>query len=162
MIPFLTRPLLAACYGIGAFFPVEAARAQETLVWTEKASEGFVSLTYGSLDASKQPVFLLSCFNEMGIAVLDIFGVIQGTRPGEKLTIELSSGSSHSIGGSAEIDKKTGTMFAEASDIEVKPILEVLKSPGPLTVKMAATTLTMPETGRGEAAERFGKNCTLD
>lgn len=162
MSPVLTCPLLAACLGIGAFFPVEMARAQETLVWTEKASEGFVSLTYGSLDASKQPVFLLSCFNEMGIAVLDIFGVIQGTRPGEKLTIEMAAGNSHSLEGSVEIDKKTATMFAEASDIEVKPILEVLKSSGPLTVKMAATTLTMAETGRAEAAERFGKNCILD
>jgi hypothetical protein len=136
--------------------------AQETLVWTDKASEGFVSLSYGSLDATKQPKFLLSCFNEMGIAVLDIFGVIQGTRPGEKLTIEFSAGRSLSLEGAVELDTKSGSMFAEASDIEVKPLLEVLKSPGPVTVKMAATTLTLTDTGRTEAAERFGKNCLLD
>jgi hypothetical protein len=52
-------------------------------------------------------------------------------------------------------------MFAEASDIEVKPLLELLKSPGPVTVKMAATSLNMADTGRAEAVERFGKNCKL-
>jgi hypothetical protein len=136
-------------------------RAEEKSVWTEKASEGFVSLTYGPLDASKQPVLLLSCFNEMGIAVLNIFSTIEATRPGEKLTIQLSAGGSHAIEGEAGIDAKAGSMFAEASDIEVRPVLAVLKSPGPLTVKMAATSLTLTDTGRAEAAERFSKNCTL-
>lgn len=157
-----TRPALAICFLIGTLSAIGIARAEEKSVWTEKASEGFISLTYGPLDTSKQPVFLLSCFNEMEIAVLDIFGVIEGTRPGQKLAIELSAGSSHKIEGEAGIDAKTGSMFAEASDIEVKPLLAVLKSPGPLTVKMAATSLTLPEVGRAEAAERFSKNCSLN
>jgi hypothetical protein len=107
-------------------------------------------------------VLLLSCFNEMGIAVVNIFSTIEATRPGEKLTIELSAaGGSHSVEGEAGIDAKAGSMFAEASDIEVKPVLAVLKSPGPLTVKMAATSLTLSDAGRAEAAERFSKNCTL-
>jgi hypothetical protein len=152
--------LLAACLLAGAL-SASGTRAQETLVWTDKASEGFVSLTYGPLDASQQPKFLLSCFNEMGIAVLEIFGVIQGTRPGEKLIIEFSGGSSLSLEGAVELDAKGGGMFAEASDIEVKPLLELLKSPGPVTVKMAATSLSMADTGRAEAIERFGKNCKL-
>ena len=152
---------LAACL-LAVAAPGTRLHAQETLVWTDKASEGFVSLSYGPLDPSKQPKFLLSCFNEMGIAVLDIFGVIQGTRPGEKLTIEFSGGSSLSLEGAVELDAKSGSMFVEASDIEVKPLLEVLRSPGPVTVKMAATTLSFSDTGRGEAADRFGKNCKLD
>jgi hypothetical protein len=153
---------LTICLLIGALAPIDSARAEEKSVWTDKASEGFVSLSYGPLDASRQPVLLLSCFNEMEIAVLDIFGVIEGTRPGEKLTIELSAGGSHAIEGESGIDAKTGSMFAEASDIAVKPVLAVLKSAGPLTVKMAATSLTLTDTGRAEAAERFGKNCNLD
>jgi hypothetical protein len=152
--------LLAACLLAGAL-SASGTRAQETLVWTDKASEGFVSLTYGPLDASQQPKFLLSCFNEMGIAVLEIFGVIQGTRPGEKLIIEFSGGTSLSLEGAVELDAKGGGMFAEASDIEVKPLLELLKSPGPVTVKLAATSLSMADTGRAEAVERFGKNCKL-
>ena len=157
-----SRLSLAACLLAAASSPGNPLQAQETLVWTDKASEGFVSLSYGPLDPRKQPKFLLSCFNEMGIAVLDMFGVIQGTRPGEKLTIEFSGASSLSLEGSVELDAKSGSMFAEASDIEVKPLLEVLKSPGPVTVKMAATTLSFSDTGRGEAADRFGKNCKLD
>jgi hypothetical protein len=93
--------------------------------------------------------------------VLNIFSTIEATRPGEKLTIQLSAGGSHAIEGEAGIDAKAGSMFAEASDIEVRPVLAVLKSPGPLTVKMAATSLTLTDTGRAEAAERFSKNCTL-
>jgi hypothetical protein len=153
---------LAICFLIGALSPIGFARAEEKSVWAEKASEGFISLTYGPLDANKQPVFLLSCFNEMEIAVLDIFGVVEGARPGEKLTIELSAASSHAIEGESGIDSKTGSMFAEASDIEVKPVLAVLKSPGPLTVKMAATSLTLSDAGRADAAERFSKNCSLE
>jgi hypothetical protein len=153
----LAAPLLVPVLSLGGL-----ARAEETLVWTDKASEGFVSLTYGPLDARQPPKFLLSCFNEMGIAVLEIFGVIQGTRPGEKLTIEFSGGSSLSLEGAVELDAKGGGMFAEASDIEVKPLLEVLKLSGPITVKMAATSLSLADTGRAEAAERFGNNCKLD
>ena len=156
------RLALTVCLLIGALAAIGAARAEEKSVWTEKASEGFISLTYGPLDPNKQPVFLLSCFNEMEIAVLDIFGVIEGTRPGQKLTIELSAGSTHKIEGEAGIDSKTGSMFAEASDIAVKPLLAMLKSPGPLTVKMAATSLALSEVGRAEAAERFSKNCSLE
>ena len=137
------------------------ARTEEKFVWTEKASEGFISLVYGPLDADKRPLLLLTCFNEMDVAVLNIFGVIQGTRPGDKLTIELSAGSSHPIDGQVELDPKTGVMFAEASGIEVGPLLDVLMTPGPLTVKMAATSLTLSDLGRSEAAEKFSKDCKL-
>ena len=60
-----------------------------------------------------------------------------------------------------ELDDKTGTMFAEASDVEIAPLLAVLKSSGPLTVKIAATTITLPEVGRAEAAEKFSKDCQI-
>ena len=108
-----------------------------------------------------RPLLLLTCFNEMDVAVLNIFGVIQGTRPGDKLTIELSAGSAHPIDGQVELDPKTGVMFAEASGIEVGPLLDVLKTPGPLTIKMAATSLTLSDLGRSEAAEKFSKDCKL-
>jgi hypothetical protein len=151
---FLLVPVLLPSGGL--------ARTEERFVWTEKASKGFISLIYGPLDASKQPLLLLSCFNEMDVAVLNVFGVIEGTRPGEKLTIEISAGSSHPIEAQAELDDKTGVMFAEASGIEVGPVLNVLMAPGPLTIKMAATSLTLSDAGRSDAAEKFGKDCELD
>ncbi len=138
------------------------ARSEETLVWTANTNGDLISLSYGSLDTSKPPVLLLSCFNEMSIGVLEVFGTIEGTRPGQKLSIDLSAGGAQSsIEGSVELDDKTGTMFAEASDIEIGPLLGVLKAKGPLTVKIAATTLTLPEVGRADAAETFSKDCKL-
>jgi hypothetical protein len=138
------------------------ARAQGTLVWTERMSEGFVSLSYGSLDASAQPILQLSCFNEMAITVLNIFGAIEGTRPGQKLTIELSAGGAKaSLEGEVSLDDKTGATFAEASGIEVKPVLEVLKAPGAVTVKTGETSQTLTDVGRAEAVEKFSKDCTL-
>ncbi|HEY6670571.1 MAG TPA: hypothetical protein VI075_06540 [Methyloceanibacter sp.] len=98
----------------------------------------------------------------MSIGVLEIFGTIEGTRPGQKLSIDLSAGGTQSsIDGAVELDDKTGTMFAEASDVEIPPLLGVLKSSGPLTVKIASTTFTLPEVGRGDAAEKFSKDCQI-
>jgi hypothetical protein len=138
------------------------ARTEESLVWTQTSSGSFVSLAYGTLDTSKHPVFLLTCFNGMDVASLDLFGVIEGSRPGQPLEIALSAGSAeHVIQGGTEIDDKTGSMFAEASDIEVGPVLDVLKAPGPLTIKMAFTTQTLSDQGRADAAEKFGEACQV-
>lgn len=157
------RLALAACLVAEALLLRSGPRAEETFAWTEKASEGFISLSYGSLDASQQPVFQLSCFNEMEIAVLNVFGAIEGVRPGQKLTIELAAGSAKaSLEGEASLDDKTGAIFAEASDIEVKPVLDVLRSPGPLTVKTAETSRTLSDVGRADAVEKFSKDCTLE
>ena len=156
------RVLLAASLVAGALLPWSLARSEETLVWTANANGDLISLTYGSLDTSKPPVFLLTCFNEMDVAVLEIFGTIEGTRPGQKLSIDLSAGSSQSsLAGAVELDDKTGMMFAEASELEIAPVLGVLKAPGPLTVKTASTTRELPEVGRVEAAEKFSKDCQV-
>ncbi len=154
--------LLAACVLAGALLGFSVARSEETLVWTANTNGDLISLSYGSLDSNKPPVLLLSCFNEMSIGVLEIFGTIEGSRPGQKLSIDLSAGGTQSsIEGSVELDDKSGTMFAEASDVEIAPLLGVLKASGPLTVKIAATTLTLPEVGRAEAAQTFSKDCQL-
>jgi hypothetical protein len=98
----------------------------------------------------------------MEIAVLTVFGAFEGAQPGQKLTIEVSSGNATaSLEGEASLDDKTGSIFAEASGIEVKPLLGVLKAPGPLTVKAADTTQTLSDTGRATAADTFSKDCKL-
>jgi len=154
--------LLAACVISAALLSLGVARSEETLVWRATTNGDLISLSYGSLDTNKPPVLLLSCFNEMSIGVLEIFGTIEGSRPGQKLNIDLSAGGTQSsIEGSVELDDATGTMFAEGSDVEIAPLLKVLKAAGPLTLKIAATTLTLPEVGRAEAAEAFSKDCQL-
>lgn len=158
----LAASLLAACLLLGALAPGSFARTEESLVWTGTTNGSLIALTYGPLDTSKPPVFLLTCFNEMDVAVLEIFGSIEGTQPGQKLTIELSAGSSQSLDGETSLDEKTGAIFAEASDIKLKPVLDVLKSPGPLTIKTASTTRTLPDAGRADAVETFSKDCQID
>jgi hypothetical protein len=154
------RLILTAGLVLGALCG-SPARAQATPVWTEKMSEGFVSLNYGSLE-SEQPILQLSCFNEMEIAVLNIFGEIEGARPGQKLTIELSAGGAKAaLDGEATLDDKSGTIFAEASGIEVKPVLAVLEAKGPIAVKTGESSQTLTDVGRAEAVERFSKDCTL-
>ena len=147
--------LLAALGGV--------ARAAESLIWTEKASDGFVSLSYGPVDPAKTPVFFLSCFDAMGIAVLDLRQEIEGAKAGDPLEIVLSAGEAKAeVKGEAMRDEASGTAFAEASDIAVKPVLEVLRQTGPVTVISGTTSASLSDNGRAQAVERFSKDCPLD
>jgi hypothetical protein len=155
------RLLLAVCLAASAL--PSAARAEESLVWLEKASEGFVSLAYGPLDPAKPPLFLLSCFNAMGIAVLDLHTEIESAKPGEAIAIELSAGEAKtSVEGEAAHDDASGMTFAEASDLTVKPVLEVLRQEGPVTVAVGQTTATLSDQGRADGVEKFSRDCELD
>jgi len=143
--------------------PQGAGHAQESQVWTEKADEGQASLAYGPLDPAKTPLFLLTCFNNMDVAVLEIFVVIEGTRPGQPLTIELSAGSAKlPLKGEVSVDDATSSMFAEANEVKVRPVLEVLRAPGPLTINLGLTNKTLSDQGRADAVEKFNQACKLD
>jgi hypothetical protein len=156
------RLLLAVCLA-AASLPASSSRAEESLVWVEKASEGFISLAYGPLDPAKVPLFLLSCFDAMGIAVLDIHAQIDGVKLGEALTIELAAGGAKAkLEGEAALDEANNTIFAEASDIAVKPVLEVLRQVGPVTVTAGKTTATLSDQGRADGVEKFSKDCKID
>lgn len=140
-----------------------ARTEEEPLLWTERSSDNLTSLAYGSLDPAKNPLFMLSCFNGMSIAVLDVRHDLKGTKPGEPLTIELSAGDAQSpVKGEAMLDEESGVTFAEATDIAVKPVLAVLRAAGPLTVKTGATSATLSDKGRAEAVAQFSKDCELD
>jgi hypothetical protein len=157
------RLFVAVCLAVGATAPVGSARAQETLVWVEKASEGFISLAYGPLDPAKVPLFLLSCFDAMGIAVLDVHTQIDGVKPGEALTIELAAGEAKAkLEGEAALDEANGMIFAEASDIAVKPVLEVLRQAGPATVTIGKTSATLSDQGRADGVSKFSQDCQID
>ena len=163
IIRISARSLLAALFLMGALSAGRLARAEDTLVWLDKSSESLVSLGYGPVDPAKNPLFLLSCFNAMSIAVLDVQKEIPGATPGEKLTIELSAGDAKaSIEGEAARDEASGVTFGEASDIAVKPVLEVLRAPGQVTVTMGKTSATLSDQGRGQAVAKFSQDCQLD
>jgi len=141
---------------------VSTARAEENLIWTAKASEGLISLSYAPLDPAKPPLFLLSCFDAMGIAVLDLHQEIAGAKSGDALTIALSAGDAKAeVKGEAASDD-AGMTFAEASDIAVKPVLEVLRQTGAVTVTAGEASASLSDKGRAQAVERFTKDCPLE
>jgi hypothetical protein len=99
----------------------------------------------------------------MDVAVLEIFAVIEGTRPGQPLTIELSAGSAKlPLKGEVSVDDATSSMFAEANEVKVRPVLEVLRAPGPLTINLGLTNKTLSDQGRADAVEKFDQACKLD
>lgn len=138
------------------------ALAEDTSVWLEKSSEGLVSLAYGPVDPAETPLFLLSCFNAMGIAVLDVHKEIPDAKPGAPLTIDLSAGATKALIEGEAAHDASGVTFGEASDIAVKPILEVLRAAGTLTITMGTTSATLSEQGREQAVAKFSQDCQLD
>jgi hypothetical protein len=137
--------------------------AEETSIWTEASNGGLTALSYGPLDPAKGPLFVLSCFSDLSIVVLDVHKEIPGAKPGDPLTIEVSSAKAEAPV-KAEVGKNdaTGTTFGEASDVDIKPVLEVLRDAGPLTVKMGEASLTLSDQGRAESLAKFVENCKLE
>lgn len=139
-----------------------AGLAQETLVWTQKASGGFVTLAYGPIDPNKTPLFMLSCINGAGIAVLDVSAGAADAKPGTDMTIDLTN-ADLTAPVEAEVihDEASGTALVEASDIDVKPILDVLKAAGPVTMKVGEAIAELSDRDRAQAVEQFTKSCEL-
>ena len=141
--------------------PAGLSHAEETLIWTAKASDGFVSLSYVPLDPAKAPLFLLSCFDAMGIAVLDVRQEVEGAKQGDPLAIVLSAGAAKAeLKGEAARD--TGMTFVEASDIAVKPVLEVLRQTGAVSITSGNARASLSDSGRMQAVDQFTKDCPLE
>ena len=158
----LARRLIVAL-ALAAATLASGSSAEQMMVWTENSSGGLTTLAYGPLDPGQAPLFMLSCFASLGIVVLDVHREIPGAKPGDPLTIELSSDKAQSpVTGEVGKDDAPGTTFGEASNINVKPVLEVLRDPGPLTIKMGAASATLSELGRAEAVAKFVDNCKLE
>jgi hypothetical protein len=157
------RARLSLVVCLTALVSASPARAEESQVWIEKASDGFVSLAYGPLDPAKTPTLLLSCFDAMGIAVLDLHIPIDGAKPGEAITIALSAGAAKTqVEGEAALDEVSSMIFAEASDFAVKPVLEVFRQPGPVAITVGPTNATLSDQGRADAVDKFSKDCQID
>jgi hypothetical protein len=156
--------LLVTCALFAAAAPLASfAGAADTLIWADRSNGGLTTLAYGPLDPAINPLFLLSCFSDMSIVVLDVHKEVVGVAPGKPLTIELSSTKTQApIEGEVAQDETSGTTFGEASDIKVKPLLDVLRDPGSLTLKMGETTATLSGQGRADAVSEFSKNCTIE
>lgn len=161
----MTGPLargVAAAVLIGALSPSASARTEDGFVWSQKSSGGLISLAYGPADPAQMPLFLLSCLNGMSIAVLDVRPASLTAQHGDRLTIELTAGDVTSpVEAEAIRDDAEGITFGEASDIEVKPILDVLRGSGPVTVKIGDTSAILSDQGRADAVDRFTQACDM-
>jgi hypothetical protein len=157
----IVRVLVAA--GLFAASLPGASSAEDTSVWTAKVNGSFVTLTYGSLDPDKSPLVMLACFNGMGIAVLNVHADLPETKPGTPLAIEFASdGLSAAVEAEAGRDQPGDPIFGEATGVAVKPILDVLRSDGPVTVKVGAVSTELSVHGRAQAIEQFANDCELD
>jgi len=157
------RLVLTIVAMLAALAFASAGKSEQASMWTEKEDGGLTMLAYGPLDPAQNPLFVLSCFSGMNIVVLDVHKEIPDAKPGDPLTIELSSTTAQSpIKGEVGQNETTGKTFGEASDVNVKPVLEVLRDPGPLTIKMGAASATMSEQGRAESVSKFVENCKLE
>jgi hypothetical protein len=56
----------------------------------------------------------------------------------------------------------SGFHYVVAKSFKVKPVLELFRAKGPVTVKAGKLTSTLPDKGRAEALAKFAKGCTLD
>src|SRR5262249_15908424 len=111
MIGPLARTLFAVLIAVAA--SLSLARAEDSLVWISKSNGSLVTLGYGPVDPTKAPLLLLSCFNGMDVAVLDVHQDIAGAKPGQTLAIVLSAGAATaSLEG--ETADASGSIFGEA------------------------------------------------
>ena len=157
----LLRVLLAA--GLLAAALPKAPLAQESSVWTAKLNGDFVTLTYGSLNPDKNPLLMIACFNSMGIAVLNVHTDLPEMKLGTPLTIEFASdGMTAPVAAEVGRDEPGDPIYGEATDIALKPILDVLRSDKPVTVKVGTASADLAIHGRAAAVEQFTKDCSLD
>lgn len=160
-VPSKARLLASAAIIAGALTIPCAAVAEEALIWTQKSNGDLSSLIYGPLDPAAIPLLMISCFSDMGIVVLDVHKEVSGAKAGEKVSIELSSAKAQApIQGEVSVNETTGKTFGEASDIKLQPVLQVLRDPGPVTLKIGDATATLSDQGRDVALAEFSKNCS--
>ena len=155
---------LPSCRSPACCIAARGEPGQGNHVWSAKTSGSFVTLTYGPLDADKAPLFLLSCFNGMGIAVLDLHpGLRDDTKPGKPLTIELKAGDQTAqVEGEATRDEASGIDLRRGERYRGEALLEVLreKRPGDGSKRSASTEL--PNAGRADAVSRVHQRLQLD
>jgi len=156
----LMRIIVAAGLLAGS---LTGASSAESLVWTAKANGSFVTLTYGSLDRDKSPLLMIACFNSMGIAVLNVHADLPEMEPGTPLAIAFTAdGLTAPVDAEAGRDQPGDPIYGEATDIALKPILDVLRSDKPVTVKVGTVSAELAVHGRANAVDQFAKDCSLD
>ncbi|WP_141701060.1 hypothetical protein [Methyloceanibacter methanicus] len=157
------RPLPVFLLAAALFAGAGSSIAHAADIWRVKTSGSFVTLRYGPVDEQARPVFLLSCLNGVGIAVLSVHMDFPEREAGEAITVSFTAGDKTApVAGETAAEDGTGIIYMEAGDIAVKPILKVLEQKGTVTMKAGAIAFDLPEQGRAETVAEFAKDCSLD
>ena len=159
-----TRLLLSALFATVLFSDMAPdAFAQGSNLWQAKTSGSFVTLRYGPLNQREKPLFLLSCLNGVSIAVLSVYTDFPEREPGEAITVKLSAGGqSTTVAGESAEEDGTGVIYFEAGDIAVKPIVNILREKGTVSMTSGAIGNDLAEKRRADAVAEFSKDCKLD
>ncbi len=159
---------LGAAFCLVAAFPVPEADAAEPgavegYEWMGGVNKGSASFIYGSPETAEDVEFWLTCEPKTKKTELTVYVDIKGTKVGQAMPIEIGVGSAKTtVKGKIATDEMTGFYFAEAKGLRVKPVVEVFKGKGTVTIKTGKLTTLLPEKGRAEALAEFAKGCTLD
>jgi len=154
---------LAACLAMAAPLTAGAAEPEPGFAWMANIFEDNASLVYGSTETGEDYLFALLCDNRKKKAELTVYEDIEGAKVGQTVAIEISAGATKLVlKGKTETDQMSGFIFGVAKAIAVKPVLAVLKTPGPAIVKMGKVTANLPDQGRAAAVAQFAKVCKLD
>ena len=153
---------LAAAMLIALCCSFAGASAEDGMIWTQKSNGDLTTLSYGPVDPGAPPLFMLSCFSALDIAVLDVHREVAGAKAGDKVSIELSSSKGQaSVSGDVSTDDATGKTFGEASEVKLQPVLDLLRAPGSISLKMGDASFSLSEQGRDLAVGEFSKNCDV-
>jgi hypothetical protein len=120
------------------------------------------TLIYGSTETAEDLRFWLGCNNAKKTTETTLYVDNADSKVGQKVTLEFGAGNTKtSLKGKFSTDELIGP-FAEATGFQVKPLIEVFKAKGPVTVKTAEIVTELPEKGRAKAVTSFAKACSLD
>lgn len=140
------------------------ARAEEILLWTAREDGGLVSLSYSSFDRGTIPIFNLSYFNGMNIAVLNLHEELSGTEPGQKITIDIAAEAGRTpVQGEAAPQRAGQPPLRRGERHRHSARAERAEDAwAGYTVSVSDTRVTLPDTGRSEAVAQFSKDCQVE
>jgi hypothetical protein len=145
---------------------VPAAASAETdpgYVWMGGSGDGNFSLTYGSPETAEDELFWIVCRNGENKTELVVYVDMKDVKLGQTVAIELSAGNAKAIvKGAVATDEMSGFLFAKAEQFPIKPVIELLASTGPVTVKTGAIVTKLPDKGRRPELAKFTKGCKLN
>ncbi len=153
---------LAACLALAAPL-VAAAEDYPGFAWMSGAGDGNTWLTYGSPETGEDYLFNLICGNKHKSTGATLYVDVEGTKVGQKVTIELAAGANKvSLDGKIATDEMSGYHFAEAKGFKIKPLIALFHEKGPVTAKAGKIVSVLPEKGRDAQLSAFAKACKLD